>query len=90
VHADAVIASSAEVRDAVISARASIGENARVSRSVLLDGAFIGNGAIVEQSIVMGAVGGDAHIVDCIVGPTGVVQPGQVSTGGRFPEGEIS
>jgi mannose-1-phosphate guanylyltransferase len=90
VHADAVIASTAEVRDAVISARASIGENARVSRSVLLDGAFIGNGAVVEQSIVMGAVGSDAHIVDCIVGPTGVVQPGQVSTGGRFPEGEIS
>jgi mannose-1-phosphate guanylyltransferase len=90
VHVDAVIASSAVVRDAVVSAQVSIGENAHVSNSVLLNGAVIGNGAVVEQSIVMGSVGSDARIVDCIVGPTGIVQPGHVSTGGRFPEGEIS
>jgi mannose-1-phosphate guanylyltransferase len=90
VHAHAVIADSAVVRDAVVSAQANIGENARVSNSVLLDGAVIGNGAVVERSIVMGDVGSDARIVDCIVGPTGVVRPGQESTGGRFPEGEIS
>jgi mannose-1-phosphate guanylyltransferase len=89
-HVDAVVASSAVVRDAVVSAQVSIGENAQVSNSVLLNGAVIGNGAVVEQSIVMGSVGSDARIVDCIVGPTGIVQPGQVSTGGRFPEGEIS
>jgi mannose-1-phosphate guanylyltransferase len=89
-HVDAVVASSAVVRDAVVSAQVSIGENAQVSNSVLLNGAVIGNGAVVEQSIVMGSVGSDACIVDCIVGPTGIVQPGQVSTGGRFPEGEIS
>jgi ADP-glucose pyrophosphorylase len=57
---------------------------------VLLDGAVIGSGAVVERSIVMGSVGNDARIVDCIVGPTGVVQSGQVSTGGRFPDGENS
>jgi mannose-1-phosphate guanylyltransferase len=89
-HVDAVVASSAVVRDAVVSAQVGIGENAQVSNSVLLNGAVIGNGAVVEQSIVMGSVGSDARIVDCIVGPTGIVQPGQVSTGGRFPEGEIS
>jgi mannose-1-phosphate guanylyltransferase len=90
VHADAVVASSAVVRDAVVSAQVNIGENARVNNSVLLRGAIIGSGAIVDRSIVMGNVGSDARIVDCIVGPTGSVQPGQVSTGGRFPEGEIS
>jgi mannose-1-phosphate guanylyltransferase len=90
VHADAVVAGSAIVHDAVISAKVNIGENARVSNSVLLDGAVVGSGAVVERSIVMGNIGNDARIVDCIVGPTGVVQPGQASTGGRFPEGEIS
>jgi mannose-1-phosphate guanylyltransferase len=90
VHADAAVASSAVVRDAVVSAQVNIGENARVNNSVLLSGAVIGSGAIVDRSIVMGKVGSDARIVDCIVGPTGSVQPGQVSTGGRFPEGEIS
>ena len=90
VHADASIASTAIVRDAVVSARSTIGEYAHVSNSVLLDGAVIGNGAVVERSIVMGSVGNDARIVDCIVGPTGVVQSGEVSTGGRFPEGENS
>jgi ADP-glucose pyrophosphorylase len=90
VHADAVIASSAVVLDAVVSPRVTIGQNAHVSNSVLLNGAVVGNGAVVERSIVMGDVGSDARIADCIVGPTGVVQAGQVSTGGRFPEGEIS
>lgn len=90
VHADASIASTAIVRDAVVSARSTIGEHAHVSNSVLLDGAVIGNGAVVKRSIVMGSVGNDAHIEDCIVGPTGVVQSGEVSTGGRFPEGENS
>ena len=90
VHADAVVASSAVVHDAVISANVNVGENAQVSNSVLLNGAVIGSGAVVERSIVMGNVGSDARIVDCIVGPTGVVQSGQISTGGRFPEGEIS
>jgi len=90
VHADAAVASSAVVRDAVVSAQVNIGENARVNNSVLLSGAVIGRGAVVDRSIVMGKVGSDARIVDCIVGPTGSVQPGQVSTGGRFPEGEIS
>jgi len=90
VHADAVIASSAVVLDAVVSPRVTIGQNAHVSNSVLLNGAVVGNGAVVERSIVMGNVGSDARIADCIVGPTGVVQSGQVSTGGRFPEGEIS
>jgi len=90
VHADAVVAGSAVVRDTVVSARANIGENARVNNSVILSGAVIGSGAVVDRSIVMGNVGSDARIVDCIVGPTGVVQPGKVSTGGRFPDGEIS
>jgi mannose-1-phosphate guanylyltransferase len=90
VHADAVIASSAVVLDAVVSPRVTIGQNAHVSNSVLLNGAVVGNGAVVERSIVMGNVGSDARIADCIVGPKGVVQSGQVSTGGRFPEGEIS
>ena len=90
VHADAVVAGSAVVGDTVVSARANIGENARVNNSVILSGAVIGSGAVVDRSIVMGNVGSDARIVDCIVGPTGVVQPGQVSTGGRFPEEEIS
>jgi mannose-1-phosphate guanylyltransferase len=90
IHVDAVIAVSAVVRDAVVSAQVSVGENARVSNSVLLNGAVIGSGAVVERSIVMGDVGSDARIVDCIVGPTGVVRSGQESTGGRFPEGEIS
>lgn len=90
VHADASIASTATIRDAVISARAIIGEHAQVSHSVLLDGAVIGSGTVVERSIVMGNVGNDAHIVDCIIGPTGVVQAGEVSTGGRFPESENS
>ena len=90
VHADAVVAASAVVGDTVVSARANIGENARVNNSVILSGAVIGSGAVVDRSIVMGNVGSDARIVDCIVGSTGVVQPGQVSTGGRFPEGEIS
>ena len=90
VHADAVVAASAVVGDTVVSARANIGENARVNNSVILSGAVIGSGAVVDRSIVMGNVGSDARIVDCIVGPTGSVQPGQVSTGGRFPEGEIS
>jgi mannose-1-phosphate guanylyltransferase len=90
VHIDADIADSAVVRDTVVSAQVNVGENAHVTNSVLLSGAVIGVGAVVDRSIVMGNVGNDARLVDCIVGPTGVVQSGQVSTGGRFPEGEIS
>jgi mannose-1-phosphate guanylyltransferase len=90
VHASAVIAGSAVIRDAVIAANVIVGENARVSNSVLLSGAVIGSGSVINQSIVMGNVGNDAQLVDCIVGPSGVVSSGCVSVGGRFPEGESS
>lgn len=88
VHAQAVVSESATVRDSVIAAGALVGSRASITHSVLLAGAVVGDGAVIEDSIVMGRVGNDSHLSRCIVGPTGVVQAGQVVSDGRFPSEE--
>ncbi len=88
IHAQAVISESVVVSDSVVAAGVHVGARASVAHSVLLNGCVVGDGAVIEDSIVMGHVGNDARLIRCIVGPTGVVQAGQVVSDGRFPNEE--
>jgi ADP-glucose pyrophosphorylase len=88
IHAQAVISESVVVSDSVVAAGVHVGAQASVAHSVLLNGCVVGDGAVIEDSIVMGHVGNDARLIRCIVGPTGVVQAGQVVSDGRFPNEE--
>ncbi|WP_420453100.1 sugar phosphate nucleotidyltransferase [Ilumatobacter sp.] len=44
--------------------------------SVILPGAVVGARAQVESSVVMGRVGADATVIDCVIGADGVVDDG--------------
>ncbi len=70
---DASVHPSAAVDHSIIGADATVEAGAVVRDSVILDGATIGANAQVSASLVAGAVGEHAVVVDSIVGAAGVV-----------------
>ena len=56
-----------------------------VRDSVVLPGAVVGPNATVRDSIVMGRIGADAVVDDCVIGANGVVADGEHVTGERRP-----
>ena len=86
IHANAVVAESATVRNTVIGLGVTVEAGAEVVNSVLLPGAHIGADAIVRDSIVAGHVGDGASVLDeSVIGTHGVVEPGMSVHGARIP-----
>jgi mannose-1-phosphate guanylyltransferase len=84
-HPNAEVDPSALVTDSVVGDGCVVGVGAVVSGSVLLPGATVGAGAKVQQSLVMGAVGANATVVDVVLGADGSVESGEHLVGDRRP-----
>ncbi|MCY3910942.1 MAG: NDP-sugar synthase [bacterium] len=87
-HPEAVVASSAIVRDSIVMEGAVVGTGASIVDSALLPGAQIGPEATVERSIVgYGAeIGARARLSDLsVVGDDVVIPPAAVLIGERVP-----
>lgn len=86
VDANAEVARSARVEHSFVSARAHVDDNAQIIDSVILPGARIESGAHVRESLVMGRIGRDARITDCVIGADGEVAGGVTMAHARLPE----
>jgi mannose-1-phosphate guanylyltransferase len=82
----ATVAPDAVIDRSVVAAAVRVGAGSRIEGSVLLDGATVDRQAVVTGSVVMGAVGSDASVVDCVIGADGVVAPGEHLVGVRRPD----
>jgi mannose-1-phosphate guanylyltransferase len=82
----ASVAADATVRNSVIGDHVVVAAEATVTDSVLLPHATIGRGASVDRSLVMGSVGADSRITDCMVGADGAVPDGAELVGVAIPE----
>ncbi|MBI4883209.1 MAG: NDP-sugar synthase [Actinobacteria bacterium] len=77
VHPDANVDGTATIENALIGPGATVGAGAVVRRTVVLSGAAIGEGAAVTDSVIMGQVGPNASVHDCVIGATGVIGSGE-------------
>ncbi len=86
VSAGAHIDPTAHIERSVVATGGTVGADARVYDSVLLPGAVVERGAEVVGSVVLGHVGANAHVVDCVVGADGRVADGARLEGVRLPD----
>lgn len=84
------IDSSASVVHSVVGEGSTIGAQCVIADSVLLPGAHVGNRVRLERCLIMGTVGDDASLVDCVVGADGVVAAGQVLMAEKIPSPELA
>lgn len=84
------IDSSASIVHSVVGEGTTIGAQCVITESVLLPGARIGNRVRLDRCLVMGAVGDDATLADCVVGADGVVPPSSVMSGEKIPSPELA
>ena len=82
-HCD--IDASASIVHTVVGEGSRVGAQCVVSDSVLLPGARLGNRVRLDRCMVMGVVGDDSTLVDCVIGADGVVQPASELNGARVP-----
>ncbi len=82
----AEVDSTATVINTVVGAGAAIEAGTTIVDSVILPGAVVGARSQVESSIVMGAVGEDATLIEAIIGADGDVEPGDVVAHSSVPE----
>ena len=82
----ASVADDATVSNSVVGDHVVVSSGARVVDSVLLPNATVGQGASVERSLVMGSVGADSRITECMVGADGTVPDGAHLVGVAIPE----
>ncbi len=76
VQLGAKVSDTARLDHSLVSAGASIGSGVTLIGSIVLPGAVIESGASVEGSVVMGRIGADAIVVDCVIGADGSVDAG--------------
>lgn len=84
------IDSSASVVHTVIGEGTTVGAQCVIANSVLLPGARIGDRVRLERCLVMGAVGDDATLTDCVIGADGVVANGSVLMAEKIPSPELA
>lgn len=84
------IDSSASVVHTVIGEGSTVGAQCVVTDSVLLPGSRIGQRVRLERCLVMGEVGDDASLTDCVIGLDGVVAPGSVLKAEKIPSPELA
>jgi len=81
---------SASVVHTVIGEGSTVGAQCVVTDSVLLPGSRIGQRVRLERCLVMGEVGDDASLTDCVIGLDGVVAPGSVLKAEKIPSPELA
>ena len=84
------IDSSASIAHSVIGEGSTVGAQCVITDSVLLPGAHVGNRVRLERCLVMGVVGDDASLTDCVIGAEGHVQPGHTLSGEKIPSPELA
>jgi mannose-1-phosphate guanylyltransferase len=84
------IDASASVVHTVVGESSVIGAQCVISDSVLLPGARIGRRVRLDRCLVMGTVGDDASLTDCVIGADGVVAPGSVMVAEKVPAPELA
>jgi NDP-sugar pyrophosphorylase family protein len=84
------IDSSASVVHSVVGEGSTIGAQCVISDSVLLPGADIGQRVRLERCLIMGSVGDDSSLVDCVVGADGVVARGSALVAEKVPSPELA
>ena len=84
------IDSSASVVHTVIGEGTTVGAQCVIADSVLLPGARIGDRVRLERCLVMGTVGDDASLSDCVIGADGVVANGSVLMAEKIPSPELA
>lgn len=84
------IDSSASVVHSVVGEGASIGAQCVIADSVLLPGARVGNRVRLERCLIMGSIGDDASLSDCVIGEDGAVAPGSVLMAEKIPSPELA
>lgn len=85
VGAHSQIAPSASITRSVIGERAIIGDGCVVIDSVVLPDAHIGDRVKLERSLVMGIVGNDSSLKDCVIGADAVIAPNSELIDTRVP-----
>ena len=73
VGANSLISPSASITRSVIGERAVIGDGCVIVDSVILPDAHVGDRVRLERSLVMGIVGNDSALTDCVIGADAVV-----------------
>lgn len=81
---------SASVVHTVIGEGSTVGAQCVVSDSVLLPGSRIGQRVRLERCLVMGEIGDDASLTDCVIGLDGIVAPGSVLKAEKIPSPELA
>lgn len=84
------IDSSASVVHSVIGEGSVIGAQCVITDSVLLPGASIGRRVRLERCLVMGSVGDDSTLTDCVIGADGHVEPNSVLMSEKIPSPELT
>ena len=84
------IDASASIVHTVIGEGSTVGAQCVVSDSVLLPGSHVGQRVRLERCLVMGEVGDDASLTDCVIGVDGVVAPGSVLKAEKIPSPELA
>ena len=90
VGANAHIHSSASITHSVIGEAAVIDEGCVIIDSVILPGAHIGARVRLERSLVMGNVGDDSSLIDCVIGADAQVLPHTQLISAKVPDPEAT
>ena len=80
--------SSASITHSVIGEAAIVEEGCVIIDSVVLPGAHIGARVRLERSLVMGSIGAEASLVDCVVGADAQVAPFSQLSNAKVPDPE--
>lgn len=85
VGAHSLISPSASITRSVIGERAVIGDGCVVIDSVILPDSRIGDRVRLERSLIMGVVGNDSALTDCVIGADAVVPAHSELVNTRIP-----
>ena len=80
--------SSASITHSVIGEAAIVEEGCVIIDSVVLPGANIGARVRLERSLVMGSIGAEASLIDCVVGADAYVAPFSQLANAKVPDPE--
>ncbi len=82
----ATVADDATIDNSIVGDHAVVASGATIVDSVLLPNAVVGAGARVVRSLVMGTIGSNSQVIDCMVGAQGDVADGAELVGVAIPE----